>query len=415
MYEAKGTGLETVQPQQIAAQVNAEVQETAAAGEEQSAQPVTEAAAISREDFEETLYFLDASELEKLQQEVKTEIERDLKTDVLNALFDRLEDGNTARQLEILGVLRQLLPIFMSRGDLASAALMLRELDGLLGRDLLTGEARAEVDHLFEELSEPSILGQLIQTIEEGGINPAAEELSLFFMNLRPAALPLLIRTAEVTQQAGFRARLQAAIDRLAGQHRDAIVALLQDAEATVAGGAARLVARLKVSEAAPLLAALLQRPEPALRLSAVDALVGLPSAVGMKALEQALEDESRDVRIAAARGLGALKWQSSRGRFEEVLQARTLREADLTEKIAFFEAYGALGPESVALLDRFLNGKGMLGRRQPPEIRACAALALGKVATPAARKALQQASSETDPVVRSAVQRALRQETPAT
>ncbi len=44
-------------------------------------------------------------------------------------------------------------------------------------------------------------------------------------------------------------------------------------------------------------------------------------------------------------------------------------------------------------------------------EIRACAALALGKIGTDQARKSLQAAGSEDDAVVRSAVNRALRGE----
>jgi HEAT repeat protein len=79
---------------------------------------------------------------------------------------------------------------------------------------------------------------------------------------------------------------------------------------------------------------------------------------------------------------------------------------------VAFFEAYGLVGDaEAIAVLDKLLNGRGFLGRREPSDIRAAAALALGKVADAAARNALMKASQEEDPVVRSAVNRALRKE----
>ena len=65
--------------------------------------------------------------------------------------------------------------------------------------------------------------------------------------------------------------------------------------------------------------------------------------------------------------------------------------------------------------MDKLLNGKGFLGRKEPAEIRACAALALGKIGTEKARHSLQVATNEDDAVVRSAVNRALRgEETPA-
>ena len=78
---------------------------------------------------------------------------------------------------------------------------------------------------------------------------------------------------------------------------------------------------------------------------------------------------------------------------------------------MAFFEAFGALcGDPGVPLLDAVLNGKSLLGRREEPELRACAARALGRVATAKARAALERAMSERDVVVRNAVNRAVRE-----
>jgi HEAT repeat protein len=86
------------------------------------------------------------------------------------------------------------------------------------------------------------------------------------------------------------------------------------------------------------------------------------------------------------------------------------VRDADLTEKMAFFEAYGSLvGEAGVASLDAMLNSGGFLKRRVDAETRACAALALGRIGTPAAREALEKATTAKDALVRNAVSRALR------
>ena len=82
----------------------------------------------------------------------------------------------------------------------------------------------------------------------------------------------------------------------------------------------------------------------------------------------------------------------------------------DLTEKMAFFESYGALcGDDGVVHCDGILNGKGLLGRREDPELRACAAVALGRIGSAKALEALRKATAEKDVVVRNAVGRALR------
>jgi HEAT repeat protein len=190
------------------------------------------------------------------------------------------------------------------------------------------------------------------------------------------------------------------------------VIGVLELDEPSIVVGACRLLARLGVVNAAPALAKLLKRSETSVRLAAVEALVAIHSGAAMEAIQQALEDTEREVRIAAARGLGSLRYQPARARIEGMLGGKILRDADLTEKIAFFEAYGAVGnADSVVMLDRLLNGKNVLRQKQSPEMRACAALALGRMATPAARSALERANGETNPMVRSAVTRALRQE----
>src|SRR5688572_6464237 len=69
----------------------------------QAGQPSV-AQSLTRDDFEETLYFLEHSELEHLRKEVDKEMERDIKADVLAAMFDRLEDPMPKRQTEILKI-----------------------------------------------------------------------------------------------------------------------------------------------------------------------------------------------------------------------------------------------------------------------------------------------------------------------
>jgi HEAT repeat protein len=92
-------------------------------------------------------------------------------------------------------------------------------------------------------------------------------------------------------------------------------------------------------------------------------------------------------------------------------VKGRQIAEADLTEKMAVFEAYGAIcGDSGVALLDGLLNAKaGLFGRKVDSELRACAAMALGRIATPQAMEALQRATGEKDALVRNAVTKAMR------
>ncbi|CAN5851707.1 hypothetical protein BH23GEM9_BH23GEM9_18000 [soil metagenome] len=366
---------------------------------------------IDRSEFEQTLYFLDQTELATLRREVEMEFERDLKTDVLNALFDRLEDGDPRTSMEILRILRQLLPAFLGAGDLSSAARVLIELSTLLEKGTFEGEIRDEAVQLFHELSEPTVLTQFMQSLQDGSIDPTGEELGVFLRHLGPAAMPVLLYSIERGDAGALQDRLRNAMQGLADAHRDELVGLLSGDDPHVLRGAARLSGQLALVAAALPLGALLDREEPLLRRTAVEALMNIRSTAALEAVQRALGDEDRDVRVAAARALAALRHPLARTRLAELLDSRIVRDADLTEKIAFFEAYAAVaGAESVPLLDRILNGRRLLGRENP-EMRACAALALGRITTPPARAALQRAAAESNPVIRNAVTKALREE----
>src|SRR5690606_16682317 len=117
----------------------------------------TVAGLINRDDFEETLYFLDPDELARLREEVELEWNRDVKTDVLNGLFDRLEDTVPEWRSEILRILRQMLPVYLGAGDLRSATLILVELNQILERVDLEDQHRQDAEQLYRELSEPAV------------------------------------------------------------------------------------------------------------------------------------------------------------------------------------------------------------------------------------------------------------------
>jgi HEAT repeat protein len=145
-------------------------------------------------------------------------------------------------------------------------------------------------------------------------------------------------------------------------------------------------------------------------RLAAVQALseIGTPGA--LQALERAVDDSERDIRIAAVRVLSARAYRPVLPRLDAMVKGKAIRDADRTEKMAVFEAYGTLcGEGGVAALDATLNGKSLFGRRDDAELRACAAVALGRVGTASAVEALRRSANEKDVVVRNAVARALR------
>ena len=363
-------------------------------------------------DFNETLYFLDDIEMQALQAEVRKEMERQVKIDVLNALFDRLEEGPEPRQVEILDILRQLLPSLLSRGDMGSASRLLVELKALIEDGTLPPTTRAKSDALFDELSSEESLRQLMRALEDGVLQPGTSELSVFFMHLRPTALPLLLAATWNARIPELRARMDAALDAVGRAHPADVLKQLDAEDPSVAAAAATLAARLGLEQATPALGRLMARAEPEVRLAAVEAAISLHTGQSMAAAQAGLDDGDREVRMAAARGLAKYRFQPARPRIEQVIRDRIAKESDRTERVLFFEAYAQIGgPDAVSYLDGVLNAKGLMGAKYSPELRACAARALGLITSPAAKESLRKANADKDVVVRTEVSRALRQE----
>jgi hypothetical protein len=342
---------------------------------------------------------------------VDAEWKRDVRSDVLDALFDRLEDATFAdRHSEILRILGQLLPAFLARGDLHNVTKILVEVSEIADNEQLGTEERQEIERLLKELSDAQVLSQFLGSLEDGTITPSDEELTVFLSYLGAEALPLLIRTVEKTESAKLRDRMSPALDGVAKKHARAVASLVAAPDEKVAQGAARIAGRIRLRAAINNLITLFRRSDALGRRVAIEALAAMGDAGALEPVQEALADADREVRIAAARGLSTTRTPASRERLKSMVRGRALREADLTEQMAVFEAYGAVAnEEDIEVLDKLLNGRRLLAR-ESPEIRACAAMALGRIALPAARTALMEASRDQHPIVRNAVSRALAQ-----
>jgi hypothetical protein len=367
---------------------------------------------VNMADFDSTLYFLDGEEVEYLRREIEREYAHDLRGNVVSALFDIFElHADAAARGEILEHAQTLLPHLLAAGHFRGVAYLLHEAQASLSRTLNISDGhKSGLTRLADQLSAPDGLNQLLQALDEAPHLPPEDELSDLFAQLRPAALQTIFQWLGASSNAELRPALGAAADRLAGENTSELVRLVQSPDRVVSDEAIRRAGSLKAQAAVLALSKLLSDPDSARRLASVHALVEIGSAGALQAIERATEDTDREVRIAVARAFASRVHRPGLARIEAAVKGRPIREADLTEKMAFFEAYGALaGDGGVDLCDGILNGKGFLGRREEPEIRACAAVALGRIGTARALESLRKASGEKDVVVRNAVTRALR------
>lgn len=367
---------------------------------------------VDIDSFDGTLYFLDEQEIAYLHEEVQKEYETDLRSDVVAMLLDTFEaqvDG--AVRDEIQSVLDGLLLHFLAAGELSAVAYLLREaaVSAERARDR-TPEQRAALASLPDRMSDGEVLTHVLQALDDAPDQPSPQALESLMQQLRASALATVLGSVRRVRSPKLRAALGAAADRLAAAHPSELVRLLQSDERDVVREAIERAAVLRTTAAVPGLARLVAEDDLGMRLAIVHALSSIGSPGAVQILERTVDDPHRDVRVATARALAQRGTRSALPKLEAAVKGRALRTADLTEKMAVFDAYGALcGDGGVPLLDGLLNERGLLGRREDPELRACAAMALGRIGTEAALTALRRAAGDQNIVVRSAVNRAIR------
>lgn len=389
--------------------------QTAADRKAQIAQeaPPQQKSLVEFEDVESTLYFLDDSEISYLAREVDEEYQRDVRGSALNVLFDLFEvNADPAVRQEILRTLERLFPNLLNARDFRSSAAVLRECKLLKERipDLKTEYAQ-RLNAFGAKLSEPTIVGQLLQSLDEASNLGVEEHAAEVLRELRASALEPCVSWLPNLTSGPLRKMLEDLVDRLAHTYPTEVQRILAIQDSSALSGMIALCGRLGLHQAVPALAGAMDHPDPAVRLAIVQTLGQLGTPGALTVVDKAIEDTDRGVRLAAVRSAGARGYKGALRRVESVVLGKTMKDMDLTEKMAFFETYSAIaGVSALKRLSSILLDRGLLRMKQPPEMRACAAMALGRLKGPEARDVLQRAAEDKDLVVRNAVSRALRE-----
>jgi len=377
----------------------------------EEAQPKS-AGIVDLEEFDSTLYFLDENEVAAVVEQLRQEYTRDARASALAALYDIFEmESDRAVREEIIGVLETLLPNLLNAGEFRAVASVMRDVRSLVQQaPHLSTELRNRLLAFEAKLSEPEIVRQLMVSLDGAAALAGDEDVTEVLRELHPAALGAIVTFLPTLNNAHVRELLEQAADRIASSSPTEVLKLLRDPKSTAIKEIVEMCGRLKLQGAVPWLGETVRSPDPAVRLASVLALAEVASPGALTAMEAAIDDDDRAVRLAAVRAMGVKGIRNALKRIEPVILGKSSRDLDLTEKMAFFEAYGGIaGATAIPTLQSMLLSRGLLGYKAGPDTRACAAVALGRIRTPEARAVLQKVADDKELVVRQAVSRALR------
>lgn len=369
--------------------------------------------AVDLEDFDSTLYFLEEQEVRALKAQVDEEYTRDIRRASLDAVLDTFElQPATAIREEVLTLLEMLFPNLLNRGEFRAVAWLLRELRTVSARlAVLEPAQRQQLESFQTRLSEPAILSQLLQSLEEAEALPDDEDIGQVLGELRPEGLETMLVFVPRLKRPAIRRVLEASVDRLASANLETVLRILARSDSPALPGAVGLTRRLKLPSAVPMLERQIGHHDAALRELVVEALAAIGSPGALTVVERALEDPERSVRLAAVQAVATAGHKGALKRLEAVVQGRFAQDLERAEKRQFFEAYAAIaGPPALAPLADILETRGLFRRRGSAETRTCAAYAIARIGTEEAREVLERVQHDKELSVRNAAVRALRE-----
>ena len=379
---------------------------------QQAAASTKPAGVVNMADFDATLHFLDEREADYLRHEIEREYSQDLRTNIVAGLLDIFEqqEPDGVRE-EVLDHVETMLAFLLASGSFRGVAYLLRETSAAASRSVeLSPQIHERVSTLSDRLSAPDAIGQLLESLDAAPTLPPKDELAELFDQLRPAALGTVFSWLPRVRADELRGLVTEVADRLAAGNTGEIIRLIESGDLNVSSEAVRRAGGLKAQAAVTAVSRICGDPDPKRRLIAAQALAEIGSTGALQALERCVTDADREVRIVAARSLATRGHRPALARLEPIIKSKEIRNADVTEKMAFFESYGAVcGDAGIPNLDGILNSKGFLGKRDDSEMRAAAAAGLGRIGSAKARESLQRAAMDKDVVVRNAVARAFR------
>ncbi len=343
----------------------------------------------------QSILLLTAEESEWLKKAREADEKRQPLDEVIQILTSILI-GERDEQIfgEFVEIMTKLTENLLSSGQIRYAVNLIKFLGSLAGNDQLPASKRGvltgSIGTIYSKEA-TEVLARTINTTEEITAEELVEILTIFG---KPAIVWMCEFLGRVEKMKMRKVVIQVLIEF--GHDKPAVFyPYLADPRWFVVRNMAFILGRIADSAALEPLVALISHKEPQVRKEVLNYLERTAEPKARTYLMKFLRDDSSSLRIRALQVLVSTKSVFALKPIAAIASAEQFQEKDIAEKLAVFEAMGALGDGQMLPLFRdMLMKKFWFNKAREKESVICAVAGLVKVKSGAARQLLEEASA---------------------
>lgn len=323
-----------------------------------------------------------------------------LVTEKEDDLFDMVADS-----------LAKALEIFVKRGDLALATILVMKVQELAGRPDIA-ERGGRLKRFLEKAGSRELVGMVGEFMDQGGPE-AMESAGSYLMQLDLKALKSLVGLLETLENRKARKAVADIIAAICSGNGKALTEFLGHRFWFVTRNIALILCKVADPDTLPALGAALKHPEPRVRREVIHALGALKTDKADGFLSEAISDPDRNNRALAARLLTERSQDKAFDRLLSIVSDKKFDDRGFEEKRELLEFLGHAGKEkAVPFLSGKFRKKVFLGGKESEQNRACAAYGLAAAGSEEAAALLRDGANSKSRALQTACADALKRMT---
>jgi len=327
-----------------------------------------------------------------------------LLTELTGIFYEILLTEKDSEKFEMVaGSLSKALDIFVGKGDLALATILVIKVRELAGAEGLPAESMAGLDGIIEKACSEGLVAKVGEFMEQGG-QESSDAGCAYLKQLDDRAMGPMVKLLEaLSARKARRAVCDIMAGICAGKGRK-LVPYLAHRYWFVTRNVAMVMGKVADPDTVSSLAALLKNGDGRVRKEALGALAAIKGDRAVDALAAGLDDPDRQNRVLSARFLSELSPERAYSVLKGRVADKAFEDKEFDEQRDLFEILGRSGGAgSLPFLSEIFNRKGIFKSAKRDRLRACAAYGLAATGETVAKDLLKGEVGSKSKTVRAA------------